>query len=154
MISDTARYHGSFFILLFEALDGPVAVERLSTLGAGYYLIAGRIPIYLKLSSKRKGPWTFNFFRSHQEAQNGLFLKYGECFTCMICGRDGIIGLNMAELRQILDGNFEEQESISVRRKLKTMYQVKGRDGTLEKRISRRSIFDKIRVEISRDTLS
>ncbi len=97
-----------------------------------------------------EGPWTFNFFRSHQEAQRELFLIYGECFTCMICGKDGVVGLSMADLRQVLDGNFDEQECISIRRRLKSMYQVKGRDGALEKRLSRRSVFEKLQMAIKK----
>nr|VFJ67739.1 MAG: hypothetical protein BECKDK2373C_GA0170839_11693 [Candidatus Kentron sp. DK] len=152
MIPDTARYHGSFFVLLFESIDRPVTVERLTKLGTGYYLLDGRIPVYLKLSTKRKGPWGFNFFRSHQEMQEKILLTYGECFTCLICGHDGVVGLSMDEFRQVLDGNFEEQESVSVRRKLKNMYQVKGRDGTLDYRLSRRSIFDKLKLKIENGT--
>ena len=150
MIPDTARFHGSFFILLFEQFEAPVSIERISEIGASYYLLAGCVPIYLKFSTKRKGPWMFNFFRSHQEAQEQLFRTYGECFTCLICGKDGVVGLNMAELRQVLDGNFEEQECVSVRRRLKTMYSIKGRDGVLDYRISRRSIFDKLHEAITK----
>lgn len=150
MISETARFHGSFFILLFERLDAAVSIERLTQIGPGYYLIEGRIPVYLKLSSKRKGPWQFNFYRSHQEAQQKLYGQYGECFTCMICGKDGVAGLSMSEFREVLDHNFEEQECVSVRRRLKTMYSVKGRDGVLNNRISRGSIFDKLQAEIER----
>lgn len=54
----------------------------------------------------------------------------------------------MFEFRQILDGNFEEQECVSVRRRLKTMYQVKGRDGQLDRRVSRRSVFEKLAESI------
>lgn len=144
MISDTSRYHGSFFVFLFECMDNAVTIERLPGTGAGYYLLNGHVPVYLKHSTKRKGPWTFNFFRSHQEQQQKLFLRYGECFTCMICGRDGVAGLNMNELRTVLDNDFEEQECVSVHRRLKTMYHIKGRDGVLENRVGRRSIFDKL----------
>lgn len=144
MISDTARFHGSFFSLLLDEASGGIEIEKLPELGVGYYLLAGSVPVYLKHSTRRKGPWTFNFFRSHQEAQLALFEAYGECFTCMICGRDGVAGLDMTEFRQVLDGNFEEQECVSVRRQLKTMYQIKGRDGQLERRVGRRSVFEKI----------
>lgn len=153
MISDTARYHGAFFVMLFDALDKPVTIERLSNFGTGYYLLAGRIPLYLKLSARRKGPWTFTFLRSHQEAQEKLYLTYGECFTCMICGQDGVAGINMKELRQILNGDFEEQESVTVRRQLNSLYQIKGRDGNLESRVSRQAIFDKLRTEITRENI-
>jgi hypothetical protein len=144
MIPDTARYHGSFFVLLFDRSDVPISVERISSFGPGFYLLEQRIPVYLKLSSKRKGPWIFNFLRSHQEAQKRLFGEYGECFTCLICSVDGIVGLNMNELREVLNDDFEEQEAISVRRRLNSMYQIKGRNGVLENRISRHSVFDKL----------
>lgn len=112
--------------------------------GGGYYLVGGKIPVYLKHSTKRKGPWSFNFFRSHQETQAELYSQYGECVTCLICGRDGIVGLSMADLRQVLDGEFEQQECVSVYRKLNRMYQVKGRDGVLDCKLSRKSAFEYI----------
>lgn len=150
MISETARSHGSFFIMLFEHLNGAVKIEKMDRFGAGYYVLGECAPVYLKMSSRRKGPWTFNFFRSHQENQELLFREFGECFTCLVCGKDGVAGLSMSELRQVLDGEFEEQECVSVRRKLKGMYSVKGRDGELNNRISRRSIFDKLRVVVEK----
>lgn len=144
MISDTARYHGSFFSLLFDEAKRAIQVESLPDRGVGFYLLDDCIPIYLKHSTLRKGPWIFNFFRSHQESQQVLFEKYGECFTCMICGKDGVAGLSMPEFRQVLDGNFEEQECVSIRRRLKSMYHVRGRDGELERRVGRRTVFENI----------
>ena len=150
MISDTARYHGSFLALLIDRLEGPVSIEKLQGVGSGQYLVDGRIPLSLKMSAKRKGPWTFNFMRAHQEAHERLFGEYGELFVCLICGRDGVAGLSMQEMRTVLDDKFEEQESISVRRRLKTMYQVVGRDGELRGRVSRQAVFEKIQAALAR----
>lgn len=149
MISDTARSHGSFFALLLEKIDQPLSIERISNRGVGYYIIEGQIPIYLKASTSRKGPWTFNFYRSHKENQKDLYEEYGECFTCLICGRDGVVGLRMSELNQITNRLLSEQDCISVHRKLKNMYSVKGRNGELSNRISRRSIFDKLNQAVT-----
>lgn len=146
MISETARYHGSFFVLLIEALSVPVTLTQLRDYGAGFYLLGGSVPLYVKHSTKRHGPWTFNFYQVHQELQDELFREYGECITCLVCGRDGVAGLRMKEMRQVLDHSFEEQECISVKRRLKTMYQVKGRDGALDKKVSRNSVFEKISI--------
>ena len=151
MIPDTARYHGSFFALLFDSLNGPVSLKKIRNVSSGYYLINEAIPIYLKATAKRQGPWTFNFSRSHQEVQEKLFQSYEELFVCLICGKDGVVGLSMQEFRKVLDDNFEEQESISVRRQRRTMYYVKGRDGELETRISRNAIFEKIQHALSRN---
>ena len=144
MITDTAKSHGSFFSLLLDRLDVSISLRRLRDIGSGYYLINESVPICLKISSKRKGPWTFNFLRIHQETQEKLFRIYGELFICLICGKDGVVGLSMQEFRKILDDHFEDQESITVRRRLKTMYHVMGRDGVLENRVSRQAIFEKI----------
>lgn len=148
MISSTARAHGAFFVLLFEEMKKPVSVQKIPEEGVGFYLLDGNIPVYLKLSTKRKGPWYFNFFHSHQLAQQRLFEQYGECFTCLVCGQDGIVGLSMSEFREALDANFEEQECVAVRRKLKTMYEIRGRDGGLSRRISRRAVFEKLKARI------
>ena len=149
MISDTARYHGSFFTLLIDRLETPVSVSKVPKAGGGHYLINGRVPVGLKMSSKRKGPWVFNFLRSHQETHERIFNEYGTFLLGLICGRDGIAGLSMEELRTVLDNEFEEQKSISVRRRLKTMYQVTGRDGVLRGRVSRYAIFDKIEAGLA-----
>jgi len=151
MITDTARYHGSFFTLLLENVTRPVMLQKLSKKGSGLYLINEVTPIALKMTTKRVGPWTFNFMRSHQENHNELYEQYGDFYVCLVCGRDGIVGLSMPELRTVLDDKFEEQESVSVRRRLKTMYRVTGRDGVLDKRVSRRSIFTKIEQSIARE---
>ncbi|OSQ32834.1 hypothetical protein [Thalassospira sp. MCCC 1A03138] len=148
MISGTARAHGAFFVMLFEEFQRPISVQRISEVGSGYYLLDGKVPVYLKLSTKRKGPWYFNFFHSHQTTQQTLFEKYGECITCLICGQDGIVGLSMSEFREVLDQNFEEQENVTVRRKLKTMYEIKGRDGALNRRVSRGAVFEKLKDTI------
>ncbi len=144
MITETSRFHGSFFALLFDEISRPVSVERLNRYGSGCYLLAGAVPVFLKHSTKRKGPWAFNFMRLHQKMQQALFESYGECFTAMICGKDGIAGLSMPEFRQVLNGDFEEQEYVIVRRRLKTMYQIKGRDGQFDGRVGRRSVFEKL----------
>lgn len=150
MIPDTARYHGSFFTLLLDNLDEPASFKKLQDMGSGYYLVNEKLPIALKATSKRQGPWIFNFLRNHQQSLSTLESKYGELFICLICGRDGVAGLNMREFRELLVENFQEQGIITVRRKLRTMYNVSGRGGELRHRIGRQDIFEKIKKSIIR----
>lgn len=150
MITDIAKFHGAFFVMLFEQFNEPVSVSKISEFGTAFYLINNQVPIYLKHSSKRKSPWAFNFFRQHQESQEQLFKTYGECFTCLICGKDGIVGLSMSELRKVLLTNLNDQGSISVQRRLKKMYYIKGRDGQLEKRVGRHFVFEKIQLALKK----
>ena len=150
MITDTAHYHGSFFFTVLEGLDQALSIKRMHEYGIGCYLLAGVLPVYIKHSKSRKGPWTFNFFQAHQEIQRELFEDFGECLTVMICGKDGIVGLLMAEFRQVLNEEFEEQESVTIRRRLNKMYHVKGRDGELDARVGRNSVINKISLKIKK----
>jgi len=63
-----------------------------------------------------------------------------ESFAALVSGNDGIVALTDSQIRQILDDSFEEQESISVRRKLNHMYSVKGSNRELSRKVSRDSL--------------
>ena len=147
MISESARYHGSFFALLFEYFDKSIPVKKIDSI-RGLYLLGESLPILLKYRRKRKSPWQFNFMRSHQEDLEKLYQSYGECLIALMCGSDGIAGLNMVEMRQVLDEYFEEQEGISISRSLRGMYHIKGRDGILKHRIGQDAIFRKIKSNL------
>ena len=77
-------------------------------------------------------------------AQETLIHSYGDVLVCLICGKDGVAGLNMQEFRMVLEDITQEQGIITVRRRLGAMYHVKGRDGELKNKIGRQDIFEKI----------
>ena len=143
-MTETARYHGAFFSLLLEKLEAPVALQRIRTAGSGYYLIDEAIAVCLKWSSKRTGPWTFNFATSHRQTLQQLQRTYGEVFVCLICGRDGIAGLSFEEVTQVLVSGSEEQQCISVRRRLRSMYEIGGPDGKFGSRVGRQTVFERL----------
>jgi hypothetical protein len=150
MIPYSAKMHGAFFVLLLDAVKSPISVQTLTSVGSGCYLLEQRIPVFLKLSNKRRGPWTFNFQLNHQHNIQALANLYGECLICLICGQDGIVGFDAAELRALLGNEVSEQGYVTVRRRLHAMYQLKGIGGCLSYRIGRRSIFQRIKMEINR----
>ncbi|EJJ28680.1 hypothetical protein PMI11_03061 [Rhizobium sp. CF142] len=138
MIRDYEFYYGSVFSRLSaEVLDG-IKIKNLEM--QGFYLLNDRVPIYIKYSRSRKGPWTFNFHREHQEYILGLRGQYGDCLVAFVCDSDGIPTVNYAQLSDVLDDNFHEQEAVSIRRKLKEMYSISGKDGVLSSKISRDSL--------------
>lgn len=142
MIPDAHRYYGAAFCSIVDASNAPVVIKRIPELPAGFYLLNDRIPIYIKYSTSRKSPWIFTFHEEHQRAQQQLYEKYGECLTAFVCGSDGIASLIYGDFRKVLDSDFEAQESISIRRRQNEMYKVTGRDGQLERKVSRRSLTD------------
>jgi len=140
MLPDYGRYYGSALTHIIDQHGKAVAIEKLSTGVQGFYLLNGKAPLYIKFSRSRRGPWSFNFRRDHQIQYRQLVETYGDCITALVCGKDGIVALNDAQVRQILDDHFSEQESVNVRRKLNHMYSVNGSNGELSQKISRDSL--------------
>lgn len=140
MLPDYGRYYGSALTHIVDQYGKAVSIEKLSVGVQGFYLLNGKSPLYIKFSRSRKGPWAFNFRRDHQTEYQQLVKTYGDCITALVCGKDGIVALNDGQMRQILDQDFEEQESVSVRRKLNHMYSVKGSNGELSQKVSRDSL--------------
>ncbi len=139
MIRDYQRYCGSVLVALVDQWDGPLPIRRAFEDRNGYYLLDEKLPLAIKFSRSRKGPWTFNYQREHQILYNELVRVFGNCVTAFVCGSDGVVAVEHNQLRQILDEVFEEQESVTIRRKHKQMYAIRGRDGDLDKKVSRDS---------------
>lgn len=139
MIRDYQRYCGSALTLLIDSWDGPLQFRRAFQDRNGYYILEERLPLAMKFSRSRKGPWTFNYKREHQVLYNELVSTFGNCVTAFVCGNDGVVAVEHTQLRQFLNEIFEEQESISIRRKLNHMYSIQGRDGSLDKKVGRDS---------------
>ena len=142
MISVASRYYGVVLHHLLDTVDGPARIRRAFPDCAGFYILDEATPLFIKYTTKRLGPWTFNFHHDHQLRQQLLFERLGECIMVFVCGRDGIAALRHKDLRMVLDDHFEEQETVTVRRRHNTMYQIRGRDGQLDFKVSRNSLTD------------
>jgi len=140
MISDYNRYYGCVFCFLVDRLQSTISIRRLSVGVQGFYIVNETVPLYIKFSRTRKGPWSFNFQKDHQKQYSELVSRYRNCVTVLVCGKDGLVALEHDQLREILDDQFEDQESVTVRRKLGHMYSVKGTDGQLTRKIGRDSL--------------
>ena len=63
------------------------------------------------------------------------YLRIQTAFLILVCGNDGIACLNFDQIKEVLDNNFEDVEWISVSRRFRKEYTVKGTDGKLSKKI-------------------
>ena len=139
MIPDYNRYYGCVFVQLLEQRP-KLVVEKMSVDVQGFYLLERSLPLYVKFSRSRRGPWGFNFQAEHQFRCDELAKQFGTVVTALVCGADGIVALDHQQLREVLDSHFDDQEGVTVRRKLGQMYSVTGKDGKLARKISRDSL--------------
>jgi hypothetical protein len=154
MLPDYARYNGSALVQIIDHCLVPISIEKLSDAPQGFYLLAGKAPLYLKFSRRRKGPWGFTVHREHQIHYQRLVDRYGDCILALVCGKDGIAALNYAQVREVLDDNFEDQEGVTVRRRLNHMYSVVGTNGRLSSKIARDALINQISLMLGKEVVA
>lgn len=148
-ISDATRYYGAVLCAVIKNFEGGVCLKPALPTVQGAYLLGGRIPLYIKYSKSRRGPWTFNFHHDHQLACESLAQKFGDCITVFVCGTDGMPAVNYVQLREFLDHEFDEQESVSVRRKHGHMYAISGKNGRLAGKVGRGSLISLVETALT-----
>jgi len=97
----------------------------------------GEFGLYVKSSSKRRSPWRYTFTRDHQTDIDFLYQEHTQVFTLFINRDDGVACLSHQLLKELLDDVHEETEWVSVASRVGSRYSLKGKDGELDKKISR-----------------
>lgn len=149
MISDTARYHGCVFHYLISRASAPLKIAYLEHGSSDFYIINGVVPLHIKYSTSRKGPWAFSFKPQHHRYIDELHSSYGDCLVGFVCGYDGIAGLRHNELRSMLVEGSTNQAGLTIRRKTNEMYQIKSEYALLPGKVSMNSLAEKLRDRLN-----
>jgi hypothetical protein len=99
-----------------------------------FFFVNGRLLLYLKYSTKGRSPWSFNFMPAEQSLLQERALKFGIVMG-LICGSDGIAGINYEEYREIAAPR-KSAIHISCYRQHGRQYTVAGPDGELNRKIA------------------
>ena len=150
-INDQDIYQGVVFLKALrqvEELSNDLNYKIRSGTSKNSFLIEGEktrtVGIYVKYTKKPRSPWSFSFIQEHQEEIEVLAEVCNEVLITFVCHYDGIVCLTYKELKEVLDETFEESERVSIRRKARGNYWVKGRDGRMEASITRNDLGKKI----------
>jgi len=136
VIRDFEFFHGAALTRLVHS-GWRVTLTPFKRTSNASYVLNDRCGLYLKHSSNRMSPWSFTFHRSNQLEIDEMHRLLGSAVVGLICNDDGIVGLNYAEFRTVLDAFHEPVEGIAISRKPRGMYFVRGRDGEMQYRIGK-----------------
>lgn len=143
MIRDFEFYHGAAFARLIHSAK-QLTVRLYSSENNASYVVNGKIGLYLKHSEKRMSPWIFSFQKRHQMELLELKKKFGSVILGLVCRDDGIVGLTYEELKSILDKKYGLVEWVSVSRKQRHEYSIKGKDGKLKHKVGHQDFLNKV----------
>ncbi|MCQ9206868.1 MAG: hypothetical protein NG740_03190 [Omnitrophica bacterium] len=90
------------------------------------YLINVSIGIFIKYSTKRLTPWYFTFMPHHIEEFFDLTKHKLKTFLLLVCKNDGIVCLNVTEVKMVLDIEYTKNQGISVSRRPREKYKISG----------------------------
>ena len=144
MISEQQQFHGPVFIELTQNSKKPVQIESLKGHYENTAYAINGVGVFIKHSSKRMTPWKFSFYKNHQDTILELKKIFDEVVVILVCGKDGFVGLDFLELKNILNEVHDEIEWIKIDRRIRTQYSVSGTDGKLGFKITRDNFLKKI----------
>ena len=135
MIKDFEFFHGVVFSRLFHATETPVTVRLCKGLSNSAYVINENIGLYIKYSASRLTPWQFSFNRAHLNEVLLMKRKLSHMAVALVCGEDGMAVLTFTEFITVLGEIFEGTGWITVTRKRREKYGVKGSAGDLKYKV-------------------
>jgi len=147
-ISDTESHHGAVLARIVHQSDEPFSFEVYPTKSNSSYVFNNKIGLYIKYSKKRLSPWRFSFQKAHQDEILEMKEKLGNVYTVFVCGKDGVVGLDYRQLKQVLDEQYDEVEWVSISRTRNTKYSIAGSNGKLRLKIGKQDFPKKLFEEI------
>lgn len=143
MIRNFEFYHGAALARLIHSTK-PVKIRLYPSGSNASYVVNETIALYLKHSANRMSPWNFSFQKEHQNEIFRLKKRFGDVVLGLICNDDGIVGLTYEELKSIFWGDRKSTEWVSVSRKQRHEYSVKGKDGKLKHKVGHQDFLTKV----------
>lgn len=129
MLEKSEYYHGAAIVRILEEKNCK-SIHKLSNLG---YIINNETFIFLKYRTKERTPWTFTFDQEDVDRCSNMAEQYKNVILGLICGGDGICGLNWKDGKDLLAG---KPGHITTARKHNHSYSVWGTEGELKGKIS------------------
>jgi hypothetical protein len=83
----------------------------------------------------------------HQQEIDLMKASFNKVFLVLVCNDDGVVCLNYAELKRILDNQHEPIEWISATRHKREMYSIKGSNGELNFKIGQSDFPEKLFID-------
>ena len=138
MIKEYEHYHGAFLRSVIVDAGQSISIKTDDSYGLiNTYVLEDRISLFLKHSTSRLAPWTFNFHSKHIQELLDQAKKYETVFICLICGKDGVAVIPLNEFVSSIKATDGNQIPIRVDRNKRSMYSVYGNASVLEHKFSR-----------------
>ncbi len=138
MITESEIYTGVVLARLAVRLERPFLIANLPELGSSYFRLGKRAGLHIKYCQNRLSPWTFTFTKDQKIKLADLSNVCANVVVALVCERNGVAALSLGDVWSIIQTpeENEAQASISVSRRPRQQYTVKGSSGSLERKVA------------------
>lgn len=144
MIKEFQFYHGVVFSMLVHYRSSAFTLAQFPSADNASYVLDDNVGLYIKYSKKRMSPWHFSFETGHHKEIHDMESLLSRVTLLLVCKDDGVVGLTTTEYRSLADPTENQIEWISVMRKQREKYTVKGPGGKLPLKIGMIDFCEKI----------
>lgn len=135
MISDLDRWHGAVLRQLFVEWNAAATVRSIDEFGRIDTFIFNGSAFHIRHSGKRLSPWQFTLVPDSLIQLRSMYSRYPNSWLFLVCGIDGIAGLQISEVTTLVQVDSSEPEWIRVSRSRNSMYRASGSQGTLPRAV-------------------
>lgn len=126
----------------FKALNSGSAKQ-------GHYLINSDRHLLVKYRTNDGDSWQFTFKPEEIAAIKEMLKKSELVFLCLVCGQTTVCALSFDEVKTLLSGKAEEQQSITVDAPANARLRVRGSNGELPQTVAHNAFPKKLFSEKS-----
>lgn len=133
MIAESDRYHGFVLRQILIAKGGTVRMSVVDLAGRVDAFAMDDAAFQIKHSAKRLSPWQFTYMAENLKELAELRKRFGCVWVFLVCGNDGVVGLSLDELVDIVQLSEGGAAWVRVSRSRNAMYRVSGTLGELNR---------------------
>jgi hypothetical protein len=138
VITESEIYTGVVLARLALRLERPFSIANLPEFGSSYFRLGKRAGLHVKYCQNRLSPWTFTFTKDQKIKLAELSDVCANVVVALVCERNGVAALSLGDVWSIIKEPQENaaQASISVSRRPRQQYTVKGSFGSLVRKVA------------------
>lgn len=126
MIGEKEIYHGVALARLVQDAGQAISIASWASVSRSAYVLNDSIALYLKYSTKRLSPWSFEFSSDHAHEIRDLSSLFRSLWLVLICGPVGVAAIEWDKASQVVSSRSDDSFSLGVNWRPNHKYRVSG----------------------------
>lgn len=115
MIGERETYHGIALARLIQDSNRTFSIATWPSIARSAYVVDGTTALYIKYSTKRLAPWSFEFSSVHAAELDQLSSEFENLWIVLVCGPVGVAAESWKKAGSVIAPRSDDSFSLTVR---------------------------------------